>query len=100
MIAITSTGNKLNSLIDLRFTKCPYFGILKESETQFIQNPFCDKNGDIAALLVQWLKKQGVTLLITGEICSLAKKSLKNAHIQTLLIDNDKSTMQTIQRLW
>jgi len=100
MIAITSTGNKLNSLIDLRFTKCPYFGILKESETQFIQNPFCDKNGDIAALVVQWLKHQGVTLLITGEIDTSAKKCLKDAHIQTLLIDNDKSTMQTIQRLW
>jgi predicted Fe-Mo cluster-binding NifX family protein len=96
MIAITSTGNQLNSLMDMRFARCPYFYFLKETETEFIQNPFQENEGHIAPLVVQWLKEQGVTRLITGEIGSIAKNSLKESQIQTVLIDNDKYTIQSI----
>lgn len=82
--------------MDMGFIRCSYFCILKQDETEFILNPFHNQEGDIAALVVQWLIEKDITLLITGEISSVAKKSLKQAQIQTVLIDNDKNTMQTI----
>ncbi|MFY9152436.1 MAG: NifB/NifX family molybdenum-iron cluster-binding protein [Prolixibacteraceae bacterium] len=96
MIAITSTGNKLNSFMDMRFAKCSYFYFLKEEGYEFIQNSFQEAEGHIAPSVVNWLKEQGITQVITGEIGSIAHKSLKEAHIQAILIENDRSTVQQI----
>ncbi|MHB9141240.1 MAG: NifB/NifX family molybdenum-iron cluster-binding protein [Paludibacter sp.] len=96
MIAITSTGNKLKSLMDMRFAKCTYFCFLKETGSEFIRNPFQDAERHIAPEVVDWLKLQGITQVITGEIGSFAQKSLKEAHIQVVLIDNNNYTVQGI----
>lgn len=97
MIAITSTGKQLNSLMDMRFARCPFFCLLKDAgKTTFLPNPFHETEGHIAPQVVQWLGEQGVTRLITGEIGSTAKNSLKEAKIQSVLIDNDKNTIQGI----
>lgn len=96
MTAITSTGNKLRSLMDMRFAKCSFFYLIKQNESVFIRNPFQNNEGHVAPLVVQWLKEQGVTKVITGEIGTIAQKSLKEAHIQTALLENDRNTIQNI----
>jgi len=96
MIAITSTGNKLSSLMDMRFAKCSYFCFLKEEVPVFHPNIFKEEEGHIAPSVVNWLKEQGVVQVITGEIGSTAQKSLKEAHIQAVLIENDKYTVRDI----
>lgn len=82
--------------MDMQFASCSYFYILKEKEPEFIPNPFHDKEGPTAPLVVQWLKEQGITRLITGEMGSIDKHSLKKAHINTVLFDYDKNTIQMI----
>lgn len=81
--------------MDMRFAKCSYFCFLKE-EPVFLENKFQDQEGHIAPTVVTWLKEQGVTQVFTGEIGSTAQKSLEEAHIQTILIENDKFTIQGI----
>ncbi len=80
----------------MRFAKCAYFCFLKESEAEFILNPFQDGEKHIAPEVVEWLKLQGVTQVITGEIGSFAQKSLKGARIQAVLIENNNYTVQGI----
>ena len=82
--------------MDMRFAKCSFFYILKKDETEFIQNPFSNNEGHIAPLVVEWLKELGITRVITGEIGSIAQKSLKESHIQVILIENDRNTIQSI----
>ena len=96
MIVITSTGNKSSNLMDMRFAKCSYFCFLKDDGPEFIQNPFQEAEGHIAPSVVKWLKENEVEQVITGEIGSIAHKSLKEARIQTILIENDRSTIQAI----
>ncbi len=96
MIAITATGNKLNSSMDMRFAKCSYFCFLNETGFEFVQNPHQEAEGHIAPTVVNWLKELGIKQVITGEIGSTAQKSLKEAHIQAVLIDSDKYSVQGI----
>jgi predicted Fe-Mo cluster-binding NifX family protein len=96
MTAITSTGNKLSSLMDVRFAKCSFFYLLRQNDSVFIRNPFQNNEGHVAPLVVQWLKEQGVTRLITGEIGTIAQKSLKEAQIQTALLEANRKTIQHI----
>lgn len=96
MIAITSTGNKLKNLMDMRFARCSYFCLLKETGPEFIVNPFQDQEQHVAPNLVNWLKEQGVDEVITGEIGSFAQKGLKEARIQAVLIDANNYSVQGI----
>ena len=82
--------------MDMRFAKCTYFCFLKETGPEFIRNPFQDAEHHIAPEVVIWLKLQGITQVITGEIGSFAQKSLKEALIQAVLIENNSYTMQGI----
>ncbi len=82
--------------MDMRFAKCLYFCFLKEDLPVFILNPFQEQEGHIAPTVVEWLKEQGVTQVITGEIGSIAQKSLKEVRIQAVLIENDKTSIRYI----
>jgi len=82
--------------MDMRFAKCIYFCFLKEEGPFFMMNIFREEEGHIAPSVVNWLKEQGVSRIITGEIGSTAQKSLMNAQIQAVLIENDKYTIQSI----
>ena len=86
----------MKNLMDMRFARCSYFCFLKETGLEFILNPFQDTEQHIAPDVVKWLKEQGVDQIITGEIGSFAQKSLKEAHIQAVLIDNNNYTVQAI----
>jgi len=82
--------------MDMRFAKCLYFCFLKEEGPVFLLNRFQDQEGHIAPSVVNWLKEQGVTQVFTGEIGSTAQKSLRDAHIQAILMEDDKFTIQGI----
>ena len=82
--------------MDMRFARCSYFCFLIETGPEFILNPFQDMEQHIAPDVVNWLKEQGVDQIITGEIGSFAQKSLKESHIQAVLIDNNNYTVQAI----
>jgi predicted Fe-Mo cluster-binding NifX family protein len=96
MIVITSTGNKLNSRMDMRFAKCSYFCFLTVDGPVFMANAFQEQEGHVAPSVVEWLKEKGVEKVITGEIGSTAQKCLKEAHIQAVLIESDKYTVNAI----
>lgn len=82
--------------MDMRFAKCSYFCFLTLEGPVFIANSFQEQEGHIAPSVVKWLKEKDVERVITGEIGSTAQRCLKDAHIQAVLIESDKYTINTI----
>ena len=96
MIAITSTGDKLSSLMDLRFGRSNYFCFLEGQSYEFVENPFLELEHDAAIRVTEWLAQKGVKKVITGEIGAKAKKALTDNNIQGILLDVERATIQKV----
>ncbi len=96
MIAISATDKKLTASMDLRFGRCPYFLLVDGDETRFIENPLSNEEKEIAPRLVEFLKKNNVTKIITGEIGPKAKENLTKFGMQIIMFSEDKVSLQYI----
>ncbi len=96
MIAISATDKKLTSSMDLRFGRCPYFLLTDGETTQFIPNPYCEDEHDVAPNVVKLLKGQNVEKIVTGEIGPKAKTSLDEHKIQIIMLSEDKISLQHV----
>jgi len=96
MIAISATDKKLTASMDIRFGRSPYFLLTDGVVTRFISNPFCQEEDDVAPRVVELLKKQEVSKLVTGEIGPKAKASLDKNEIQIIMFSEDKVSLQYI----
>lgn len=68
-IGITTAGNNLESAVDPRFGRCAYF-LLVDPETQEYKaliNPGTTAGGGAGIKAAQFIMKQGVRVLITGQ---------------------------------
>lgn len=72
-IAISSKGTNLNSEIDERFGRCPYFIIAEVSgkKCQFIEcvkNDAAEQSGAAGAFAAKLVAQKGASAVITGEV--------------------------------
>ncbi|NEV63668.1 NifB/NifX family molybdenum-iron cluster-binding protein [Thiorhodococcus minor] len=67
-ILATSTGTELDSAIDPRFGRSPYFALIDQDTgaLEAIPNPFLDAASGAGTQAAQWVLEQGVSLLLTG----------------------------------
>ena len=93
MIAISATDKKLTASMDIRFGRSPYFLLTDGTVTRFIANPFCDEDDNVAPKVVDLLKKEEVSKLVTGEIGPKAKARLDEAKIQIIMLTEDKISL-------
>jgi len=98
MIAISATGKKTRAFMDIRFARCPYFVFIDEKGTVTLDNPFWEKEEDVASQVVNWLKQLGVTKVITGELGPKARNFLLEQKIQIILMDAEKISIQSIRK--
>jgi len=85
-IAISATGRDLDSSLDPRFGRCPYF-LLVDPETQEYQvvpNPGISAGGGAGIKAAQEVVKQGVKTLITGQCGPNAFEILAASGIRVL----------------
>lgn len=91
VFAITSTGKTEKSLLDLRFGKCQNIVIFSVEKNQFsiVENPY---NGmeNSGTQLVEFLKKQGVTTIITGEVGPKVSQQLDKEKLQLVLLSEER----------
>jgi len=83
-IAITSTGTELDSTVEPRFGRCPYFALV-DTETGGFEakaNPFRDAAGGAGVQAAQWVADQGVSVLLTGRCGPKAAAVLDDADIR------------------
>jgi predicted Fe-Mo cluster-binding NifX family protein len=101
-IAITSTGNNLDSKIDSRFGRCSYF-VVYDDETQaieFIPNPNKENVEGAGPASVQVVASRGVKKVISGEFGAKVKTIFDQLQIQLIVFaDNDKTISQIIEML-
>jgi predicted Fe-Mo cluster-binding NifX family protein len=83
-IAITSTGTELDSTVEPRFGRCPYFALV-DTETGGFEakaNPFRDAAGGAGVQAAQWVADRGVSVLLTGRCGPKAAAVLDDADIR------------------
>ena len=97
IFAISSAGKTEKSFMDLRFGKCEYVVIFNVTTNQYsiIENPFKDtENSGIQ--LVGFLKEQGITGIITGEVGPKVSALLESEKLQLILLQEERIKIDEI----
>lgn len=101
-IAITSTGNNLESKLDQRFGRCSYFVIYDTDNDglEFIPNPNKDISEGAGPASVQIVASRNVQKIVSGEFGMKIKSLLDSLRIQLVMLkDTDKSVSEIIEML-
>jgi predicted Fe-Mo cluster-binding NifX family protein len=83
-ICISSTGKDLDSTIEPRFGRCPFFLIIDDKTDQFeaIANPGANSSGGAGIAAAQTIADQKVATVITGNVGPNAFGVLQSAGIK------------------
>jgi predicted Fe-Mo cluster-binding NifX family protein len=97
-IAITSTSNHSEALIDPRFGRCAYFAIYDTdtSELVFLPNPAKDADSAAGPAAVRFAVGQKVNKIISGHFGNKVTPLLEKLGIETQIEENEQKTIQTI----
>ena len=101
IVAITSTGNSLESFIDPRFGRCSYF-IFYNTETKesvFQPNPFKDNDEGVGVDVVEWIATFSCSKIVSGQFGMKIKPLLDESRIQLILVNDPKLTIRQIINL-
>ena len=101
IVAITSTGNSSDSIIDPRFGRCSFF-VFYNTETKesvFQPNPFKDNDEGVGVAVVDWISAFSCSKIISGQFGMKIKPLLDESRIQLILINNPKLTIRQIINL-
>ncbi|MBC8179721.1 hypothetical protein H8E88_01235 [candidate division KSB1 bacterium] len=97
-VAITSTGNTLESLLDQRFGRCAYF-VIYDTESkalEFIPNPSKDAEEGTGPASVQLVASRTVYKIVSGRFGMKIKPLLDSLKIQMIVIQEPKKKIKDI----
>lgn len=100
-VAITSTGNSIESKLDTRFGRCGYF-IIYDTDTksaEIIPNPNKESPEGSGPASVQLVASKNVQKIISGEFGLKIKSLLDSLKIQMIVLKSEKSVSEIIQML-
>lgn len=100
-VAITATGNTIDSRLDSRFGRCSFFVIYNtESQSvEFMPNPNKDNLEGAGPASVQLVASQGVKLVVSGEFGEKVKSVFDSLQIQLVMIPDESKTIGTIMKM-
>lgn len=85
-IAVTATGDSMQSAVDERFARCQYF-IIVDSETMesvAVKNPNINARGGAGPAAASKIAELGANIIITGNIGMNAQQALEAADIKVV----------------
>jgi len=87
-ICITSSGNNLDSNIDLRFGRCLFFLIVDTETLEFeaIENAYLEATGGAGVQAGQLMINKKVKVVLTGHVGPNAFQVLSSAGIEILTV--------------
>jgi len=101
-VAITSSGNNLESKLDQRFGRCAYF-MIYDTETkgmEFIPNPNKEAQEGAGPASVQLIATKGIKKVVSGEFGIKVKTLFDSLQIQLIVIkDFEKKISDIIELL-
>jgi predicted Fe-Mo cluster-binding NifX family protein len=97
-IAITSTGNSIDSIIDQRFGRCSYFVIYdtESKSTEFIPNPNKEAEEGAGPASVQLVASRNVNKILSGEFGIKIKSLIDSLKIQMIVIKEPTKRIKDI----
>jgi predicted Fe-Mo cluster-binding NifX family protein len=97
-VAITSTGNTLESVIDHRFGRCAYFVVYdtESKSIEFIPNPNKDAEEGAGPASVQLVASRNVGKIVSGEFGIKIKPLLDSLKIQMIVLKDPEKKMNDI----
>jgi predicted Fe-Mo cluster-binding NifX family protein len=95
--AITSTGKTEKSFLDLRFGKCQFYVIFDAEQNRYSisENQFLNEKHS-GVKLVEYLKTQGVTSIVTGEVGPMVSTLLEKEKMQLVLLSEERIKVDEI----
>jgi len=97
-IAITSTGQSLESKLDQRFGRCAFF-VIYDSETggvEILPNPNKDAEEGAGPASVQLVASKEVGKIVSGEFGVKIKSLLDSLKIQMIVFKEPDKTVRTV----
>ncbi len=97
-VAITSTGNTLESKIDERFGRCAFFVIYdtETKATEYIPNPHKDVESGAGPAAVQLVASRGAKKVVAGEFGMKIKSLLDSLKIQMIVFKQPDLRIQEV----
>ena len=97
IFAITSSGKTEKSFLDLRFGKCEYIVLFDVNKNQYSieENKFIEESNS-GIKLVDFLKEQGVTTIVTGEVGPMVSELLEKEKLQLVLLHEERIRVDEI----
>ncbi|OQA88815.1 MAG: Dinitrogenase iron-molybdenum cofactor [Bacteroidetes bacterium ADurb.Bin234] len=97
-VAITSTGNTLESDVDQRFGRCTYFVIYdtESKSVEYIPNPNKQISEGAGPASVQILAERGVNKIVSGDFGLKVKPLLDSLKVQMIVIKHTQKTVSEI----
>jgi predicted Fe-Mo cluster-binding NifX family protein len=85
-ICVTSQGGDINSQVDPRFGRCPYFVIVEMDTLEFdaIQNPNVTGMGGVGVQSGQFMSGKDVQVVLTGNVGPNAFRTLEAAGVEVI----------------
>ena len=86
-ICVTSQGDQLDSQVEARFGRSPYFLIVDTETREFeaILNPNVTATGGVGIQSGQLMAQKGVKVVLTGKVGPNASETLEAAGISVIL---------------
>lgn len=86
LICITSQGDNLDSSVDPRFGRCPYFIVVDDQTLKFeaITNPYADAMGGAGIQSGQLIAAKDVKTVLTGNVGPNAFQTLQASGIEVI----------------
>ncbi|SMO34842.1 Predicted Fe-Mo cluster-binding protein, NifX family [Saccharicrinis carchari] len=87
---ITSSGDSLSSLFDMRFGRAEYFCIYdsKTGESKFLKNENKDNSSGAGVKVAERMIELGITQVVSGDFGPKAKNLLDKFNIQMVILQN------------
>lgn len=101
-IAISSTGNSLESTLDKHFGRCAFFVIYdtESKSIEFIPNPYKETEEKAGIDSAQFVNNRNVSKIISGDFGIKIKPLLDSFKIQMIVIkDSEKKIKEIIEML-
>ena len=100
-VAITSSGNTLNALLDQRFGRCAYFAFYdtESKNVEFFENSSKDAEEGAGPAAVAVVANHHVCKIISGEFGFKIKGMLNDLKIQMVMVKEHKTIREIIELL-
>ena len=100
-VAIPASNKEIDSLVDDRFGRCPFFCLynLETRQIEFMENSLKNGSGGVGPQVVEFLANNGINKVYAMEFGPKAKEMLDKLKIETQVV-NSKQTVHEIIKLF